>query len=322
MRSLSWFVMVVIVVGCAGKDTSSEPGTSGRAAPDVPQSVEARGLHNVFRISDRLYSGSSPEGDEGFQSLHELGVRTVISVDGAKPDVARARKFALRYVHIPFGYDGVPRQTGLRLARAVRDLPGPIYLHCHHGKHRGPAAAAVVQRCLDRRCGTEQALAWLRLAGTDPHYVGLFAAPGRFHLLNDEELERVSPQFPEVATLTVLAEQMVTIDERWERIKRVRAAGWKVPPNHPDLDPAHEALLLREAYREAGRGPQLRQRSEELHRWMVEAEEGAKELEAVLRMGKGEHPAIEKAYQRAAGACSRCHARYRDRPQPPASGKK
>lgn len=105
------------------------------------------GLHNVFRITDKLLSGSVPEGDLGFQTLQKLGVKTIITVDGAKPDVERAKKFSMRYVHLPIGYDGVPADQGLRLAKAVRDLPGLIYMHCHHGKHRSPAAAVVVKLC-------------------------------------------------------------------------------------------------------------------------------------------------------------------------------
>src|SRR5207302_312223 len=147
--------------------------------------------------------------DEGFRSLRDLGVKTVISVDGAKPDLARARRYGLRYVHVPIGYDGVPEQQALRLARAVRDLPGPVYLHCHHGKHRGPAAAAVVRRCLDEKCSVGQAVQWLRQAGTDPRYTGLYAAPEKFGALSDEELGRVPAEFPEVAPVAALAELMV-----------------------------------------------------------------------------------------------------------------
>jgi protein tyrosine phosphatase (PTP) superfamily phosphohydrolase (DUF442 family) len=114
-----------------------------------PRKIQAAGLHNVYRITDKLMSGSSPDVDAGFKSLKELGVKTVISVDGAKPDIVHAHKYGLRYVHIPFGYDGIPRQQVLRLARAVRDLPGPIYIHCHHGVHRGPAGKSLPEARFD-----------------------------------------------------------------------------------------------------------------------------------------------------------------------------
>src|SRR5438105_3507728 len=55
--------------------------------------VEAPGIHNVFQITAALFSGSSPEVEEGFRSLQKLGIKTVISVDGARPDVVTAHKY-------------------------------------------------------------------------------------------------------------------------------------------------------------------------------------------------------------------------------------
>ena len=54
--------------------------------------VERPGLHNVLRVSDRIYSGSEPHGDEGLESLVKLGVKIVVSVDGARPNVEAAKK--------------------------------------------------------------------------------------------------------------------------------------------------------------------------------------------------------------------------------------
>jgi protein tyrosine phosphatase (PTP) superfamily phosphohydrolase (DUF442 family) len=281
--------------------------------------MEVRGLHNVYRVTENLYSGNSPEGDDGFRSLQQLGVRTVISVDGARPDVERARKYGLRYVHLPIGYDGMSAEQGRRLARAVRDLPGPIYLHCHHGRHRGPAAVAVVWRCLDASCGVEQAVAWLKQAGADPRYTGLYALPSKFGPLSTEELDRVVPEFPEITSVTALAALMVDIDERWDHLKQVRAASWRTPPEHPDIDPAHEALLLMEGFREAGRLTSEKQRRDELSHWLTEAEAAARELEHTLRGGKEtravDRDGAEGTYRRMEAACAKCHARYRDVPR-------
>ena len=120
--------------------------------PDSLRLPNTPGLNNVIRITEKLLSGSVPEGDTGFQTLQKLGVKTIITVDGAKPEVERAEKFGMRYVHLPIGYDGVPADQGWRLAKAVRDLPGLIYIHCHHGQHRSPAAAVVIKLCLDEKC--------------------------------------------------------------------------------------------------------------------------------------------------------------------------
>ncbi len=125
---------------------------------------EEPGLDNVLQLSPRIFSGSQPHGEQGFESLEKLGVKTVVSVDGARPDAQRAKQHGLRYVHIPIGYDGIPRPAALALVRAIREAPGPIYIHCHHGKHRGPAAAAVA--CMaEGIANTEQA----RSAGEGRH---------------------------------------------------------------------------------------------------------------------------------------------------------
>ena len=46
---------------------------------------------------------------------------------------------------------------------------------------------------------------------------------------------------------------MVEIEERWGHLKAVRKAGYQVPKEHPDIQPAHEAVILWEHYREAQR---------------------------------------------------------------------
>jgi protein tyrosine phosphatase (PTP) superfamily phosphohydrolase (DUF442 family) len=294
------------------------PSASTEAAAVAPVKVEAAGVHNVLRVSERLYSGSSPEGDQGFESLQKLGIKTVISVDGARPDVERARKFGLRYVHLPIGYDGVPREQALRLAKAVRDLPGPAYLHCHHGKHRSPAATAIVQLCLDDQCSVATALATMKTAGTSPHYVGLYAAPQEFRRPSSAELDRLPADFPEVAAVTGMVQIMVEIEHCWDHLKLVRTAGWKAPPAHPDLDPPHEALQLAEHCHELGRRPDARDRPEDFRRWATESELGAKMLEKALRAQPApDAQAAELGYKQVSTACTQCHAKYRNVPQKP-----
>jgi protein tyrosine phosphatase (PTP) superfamily phosphohydrolase (DUF442 family) len=302
--------------GNQGKQAGPKPRTE-RSRP-APANVEAPGLHNVYRITDRLYSGSSPDREEGFRSLRKLGVKTIISVDGAKPDVDSARKYGMRYVHLPFGYDGIPRQRVLELAKAVRVLPGPCYIHCHHGKHRGPAAAAALHLCLDEKCSVEQAVAEMRRAGTDPHYTGLYAVPKTLIRPNLAELDRVAAHFPQVAEVCGLAQAMVEIDARWDNLKRIQAAGWKAPTDHADLDPPHEALQVVEHYREASRLEQVRKSSEQFKRSLTDAEERMSNLERVLRGGKKEgnvnRRAADEAFAKAGTACTQCHTKYRDAP--------
>src|SRR5262249_601182 len=97
-------VLFAVMVGGCGQPSGQRESTAVEITPvaDAPGSpAEYPGLHNVFRLTERLYSGSSPEGEEGFLSLQRLGIKTIISVDGARPEVERARKLGLRYVHLP-----------------------------------------------------------------------------------------------------------------------------------------------------------------------------------------------------------------------------
>jgi protein tyrosine phosphatase (PTP) superfamily phosphohydrolase (DUF442 family) len=310
----------LVLLGCAlvlflGCTTRISP-TSAPDEPPKRTEGEFPGLHNVVRFSDKLLSGSSPEGDAGFQSLKELGVKTIISVDGARPEVERARKFGLRYVHLPIGYDSVPREQALRIARAIRDLPGLIYIHCHHGQHRGPAAAGMASLCLDKQCSTAHMVALLHKAGTDPKYKGLYASVVEVQRPTSEELDRTSADFPETVKVSELVDVMVQIDERFDRLKMIRAASWKTPASHADLDPPHEALQLREQFAEAARLPAVAKRSEELRQWLHEAEQAAAALETALRKQSQrtemDQALAEEAYRDTAALCVKCHAKYRD----------
>src|SRR5262245_33238393 len=95
-------LLAVAAAAATGRLPASRPDP---VAVGNRQPTALPGLHNVFRLSAKLYSGSVPEGETGFCSLCSLGVRTIISVDGARPDVATAHRFGLLYVHLPFGYD-------------------------------------------------------------------------------------------------------------------------------------------------------------------------------------------------------------------------
>jgi hypothetical protein len=304
-------LVLLILSGCSRSDPPAPSSVGLGAGP-----IDKPGLHNICRITEKLYSGSVPEGEAGFRSLQGLSFHTIISVDGATPDVDRARAFGLRYIHLPIGYDGVPREQAMKIARAVRDLPGLVYIHCHHGKHRGPAAAVAAKRCLDGTCSATDALALLKLAGTAPQYAGLYAAARDLQPVSAGELDQVSTDWPEVAVVPGFVKLMVQVDDRWDRLKLVKDAGWKTPPAHPDVEPAHEALLLREAYREATRLPELHRRPAELRQWLADAEKEAAELETVLSAAKTtgmlDSARAEQAFAHSAAACTRCHAKYRN----------
>ena len=281
------------------------PSTTAPAAPtDVP------GLHNFKRLSDRLLRGAQPEGDEAFAALAKMGVKTVVSVDGAKPDVAAAKAHGLRYVHVPIGYDGIPDDKALSLAKAFTALPGPFYVHCHHGKHRGPAACALGRMILDG-VSPEDAVAEMKAAGTDPKYMGLYAAPVAFTRPDDEALAKVEVP-PSSAPVPAFAQAMVEIDGSWDRLKAVQKAGWAAPADHPDVAPAHEAVILWEHLRELARREEVAARPAAFRTMLAASEKGASDLAAALKGETLDAVAAKAAFDRVAKSCVECHTAYRD----------
>lgn len=277
---------------------------------------ELPGIHNVFSLGPDIYSGSTPVGDEGFRSLARLGIKTLISVDGAKPEVELARRHGLRYVHLPHGYDGINSERQLQLAKAGAVLPGPIYVHCHHGKHRGPAAAAVIYMA-NGGWTTSDAEAWLHRAGTSTNYSGLYATVRTFKRPSRAQVEKVSEDFPAAAKVSSLVEAMIALDLRWDHLKSIQTSGYRAPQNHPDILPLNEIVLLREQYREAQRLPDAALKGTDFIERLRIAEKEVEGAEDLLRVtGKNRIPdlrgRLDGAFNAIGESCSSCHKAYRN----------
>ncbi len=264
-------------------------------------------LHNLLQVTERIFSGGEPQDEQAFAALAKLGVRTIVSVDGVRPNIEAARRHGLRYVHIPVGYDGVSEAAGKSLARLIQEASAPFYIHCHHGKHRGPAAAAVA--CIaDGAADGETALEVLRRAGTSEGYAGLWRDVAAYSTpASDEPL----PELVEVAEIDSLTAAMAQIDRAADNLRLCQSNQWRSPPDHPDVVPVQQALLLKEAYREtvrqleADNGYDARFLS-----WMKQAESVANDLQNALE--RKDTAAVTQHFVTAAEDCGRCHQHYRD----------
>jgi protein tyrosine phosphatase (PTP) superfamily phosphohydrolase (DUF442 family) len=308
--------MVAVSRDASGQNQTHESQPAKNTSNNVPERLEIAGIENTFRLSPRLYSGGDPHGAKALTALKLLGVKTIVSVDGATPDVETAGTLGLRYVHLPIGYDGVPREKAVRMIKAITTLPGPVYLHCHHGKHRGPSAAAVCALASEGWT-KDQAIRWMELAGTSPDYRGLFASVRGFVAPSYDELERAGNEFPERTKAADLVELMVQVDARWDRLKAVQKFGFKAPPSQPDLDPPHEGLQLVEQFQEIAGLREAKARGADFLAATEAAREHAANLENLLR-DFGKNPIaevrkkLEAAFLAAGKSCTACHARHRD----------
>jgi protein tyrosine phosphatase (PTP) superfamily phosphohydrolase (DUF442 family) len=276
--------------------------------PEV-KPLKLRGIENVFALSTNLLSGGTPQGDEGFASLEKLGVKTIITVDGAPPDLKNAHVHGLRYIHLPHGYDGIPAKTQLQLIKAAQTAEGPIYLHCHHGQHRGPVAAAVV--CMaEKNWSAAEAEAWLHTAGTGTNFQGLYETVRSFQKPSTNQIGLVPANFPESRKVSDLVDAMVSIDETFDRLKTLRASRQSSAPDNHLLN---EATLLREHFREAQRLPDSQRRGAQFIKSLAEAEDQAARFEQTLTSSI-EGAAIDRNFTELLNACAACHKAYRDKP--------
>jgi protein tyrosine phosphatase (PTP) superfamily phosphohydrolase (DUF442 family) len=289
---------------------------SATGAAKSPEKLEIPGIENGYRLSDNLYSGSDPHGLETLSALRKLGIKTIISVDGVAPDVETAKSLGIRYVHLPIGYDGVPRDQALRMVKAVKTLPGPVYVHCHHGIHRGPAAAAICGMASEG-WSQERATGWMNLAGTATDYRGLYTSVRDFILPSKNELAAVDAELPELSEVADLVAMMVKVDERWDGLKAIQKAGFRPPPGQLDADPTAEALQLLELFRESSRLPESQARGDEFLREMASAEGLANVLyKSMATHAKDSSPeslkALATSFSATSKSCKSCHVRYRD----------
>ncbi|MFO1002051.1 MAG: hypothetical protein U0936_17085 [Planctomycetaceae bacterium] len=285
----------------------------------LPQKLKSAHLPNAIRIHEKVISGGQPDGEEAFQELRDLGIKTIISVDGARPDLELARKHGFKYIHLPHSYDGIPEQRSVELAKAVRDSEGPIYIHCHHGKHRSPAAAAVA--CVAAGLiEPSMSSAILKLAGTNPNYRGLYQSAESARKIDVAVLDAMKGDFPESAELTPMAEAMVHLEHTQDRVKIIAAAGWKSPVSRPDVEPAQEVLLLREHFSELLRTDKVAKQPEEFRNMLRESETAATELEAALTTWNNSGAvlpvpdALPASFETIAKNCVACHTQFRDVP--------
>lgn len=313
-----WFVCATIlsvVAGVRGDEiptAAEKPPALATDAAALPRTVEVLGLHNVFQATPRLWTGSSPSNDAHFAALAKLGIRTIISVDGARPTVAVAARHGIRYVHLPVGYHGVERARVAELTRAARDLPGSVYLHCHHGKHRGPAAAAAVCVTLGQWTPS-QATKWMQTAGTSPEYRGLYDTLTSDRLPSAAQIDQVPLDLPAIAEPESAVEAMVRIDELWDRLQ---AALKPIAAQQSQVAAADErretavatALLLAEQFREWERVETLGQRPAPFTALLTATRQAVETLHDSLQKQRETAPLVKQI-----GAnCKACHRDFRD----------
>ncbi len=311
-----------LALGCSAPDGGTPPpgGTPPAVAAPSPSGIdpaelhrrgEEAGIHNFKEVAPGLFRGAQPEGDAAFALLASLGVKTMLSVDGARPDAEAAARHGIRYIHVPIEYAGITPEQQLKIARTGQRFGNGLFVHCHHGKHRGPAALAVAWITRDG-VANDTAVADMVEAGCDPRYEGLYAQARSFVPPSAAALASVTEEdLPSAAAVAGLTEAMVSVDAHFSRMKAVEKAGWRTPTSHPDVVPAHESRIFAEVFRELARTDEVRGRAEDFRGWIRGSEEAAWAMEKALRAG--DEAGAKASLAAIADSCNACHEKYRNR---------
>lgn len=267
-------------------------------------------LHNVVSYGPGLLSGGVPMGRAGLDALADMGVKTIVSVDGAMPDAEYAEELGMRYVHLPISYDEVPEQRRRELAQVLTVFEKPVYMHCHHGRHRSAAAlgsAAVTAGLMSY----DQVEARMRVSGTSPNYPGLWKSVRECEPLPAAELVADPETFPRVSEVSGLIATMAELDIVYDNLKALRKADWSVPDEHPDLVPGNESSRMHRLFALLVDDPDSKKLPADYQEQLQQAIADTEALDAAVAAGD-----VVRATELLAvvkKGCNSCHADYRDR---------
>lgn len=275
--------------------------------PNTAAYGQTRPLENWLPIHEDVISGATPDGPAAFAELHQRGIRTVISVDGKPPDLKSAHASGLRYVHVPIGYDGIDGSTTKLLASAITQLPKPIYFHCHHGKHRGPAAA--VAACIaSGRIDPDRGEDLLRVAGTSARYGGLYRDVRNAKRMKDDALTRPT-KFPDLVEPEDLVAMMLKLETNFSDL------GQAIKARHQHRQ-QHFATMVSEQFREMARRKHEVNDTESFNKHVAASQATVEELnDALEQRAIAQHvtdQSITRIYRILGEQCKLCHQRHRD----------
>lgn len=303
--------LLVCFGGCHARPDLNMPQRRHDAPPaDAAEAVALPGLHNVVTYADELVCGGVPEGDEGFATLQGMGIRTIISVDGATPDLAAAGAHGMRYVHLPISYDTVTPERQRQLAQAIENLEYPIYVHCHHGKHRSAAALGTAMVTAGK-LPIDEAIGRMQVSGTSPSYTGLWQAVRDAQPLPAAELQADAAAFPSVTKVTGMVATMAELDQVIDLVKQAKEAGWRAPDDHPDLVAAKETSRLHSLLLGMRKDEESLGYPDDYQQILGQAITASMRLDEAVRGGDGE--AAATSLDALAQSCKSCHKSYRDK---------
>lgn len=136
---ISGFIFFYGYSACFAEDIEEDNiNTAGRAV-----AVQKEGLENFYRVSDILYRAEQPT-EEGFKSLQEMGIKTVVNLRVHHSDEKKMQGLELNYFQIPIHTWSLDDKHVAQFLKIMSDEKNyPVLLHCQHGADRTGTMIAV-----------------------------------------------------------------------------------------------------------------------------------------------------------------------------------
>jgi tyrosine-protein phosphatase SIW14 len=144
-RTTALFTISSLLVSC-GSDPAHVATSTGK--PFASRIEGKAGLPNLALMAPGIYRGGQPSA-EGFRTLKEMGVRTVIGFRSNTSTKDEVEAAGLASVELPiqasvFGSEPpTDEQIELFFRTALDPARRPVFFHCKHGKDRTGTMAAL-----------------------------------------------------------------------------------------------------------------------------------------------------------------------------------
>ena len=136
-------VRLLILVVAAGLTVRTILAADTNRPAGWAVAVQADGLSNFYKVSDRLYRSAQPSAP-GMEKLKEMGIKTVVNLRSFHSDHRKMGNAALTYEHIYMKAWHPEEEDVVRFLRLVTDESrGPVLVHCQHGADRTGLMCAI-----------------------------------------------------------------------------------------------------------------------------------------------------------------------------------
>jgi hypothetical protein len=274
----------------------------------APLRLEIPGVTRAWQLNDLILAGDATPDAAALEDLRNLGVRTVISIDQAPPDVFLVAGKGLESIHSPIRFGQPDPGELMTVLSAMAATTGPYYFHGGGNDSRGLWVGAMATAWNERRAGT-RAVRLLHAMDfpADLSAYWLAAVDDAFDLGQDR-VRAIPADFHarrQPAPARVWMHQAL---RSFVVLREAEEAGWVSAPSHGRTTPDFEAEALADTLERW-----VALQGSEHPGWVPGIEAAAARARALAGALRERDPAaVADAWSGLRSACMECHNAHRE----------